>query len=706
MNHSFSKISLALMLALNLAACGGGGDETVPPPPPPPVVPVSKAVSVTQASSEKNTRLACYQGDAAVSKTCGLVTYQIMVESFVDGDSNIGYGTGYGTSHHEGDLQGVIDSLDYIKGLGVNAIWLTPIFQSTAKAGQTEWVDRLDATGYFISDYFKIDDNFGDLEKARELVNAAHAKGLYVFFDGVFGHHKGNVAPSPNGLTPTNGTVQGDGFQASYPDDLAFYKEVAAYWINELKIDGWRLDQAYQVPVAQWAALRETVESTSAAVTYTDASGNTVNPLGYMVAEIWRSQNEIAAQGYGSSSAPALPSAFDFPMRYSTVQTFAAAESGTGDRAASNLNSGFMSHLAYPVHAMPNLMLGNHDLVRFGDLLQRGGISEPTESEYWARHKGAFSFMAAYSGPITFYYGEEIGDEVANFSTQPEPCSGSTGLCDDHVARSSAKIEGVTVDTLNSNQAALKSYLSALMTVRNANPALYNGARTHIFSDADIYIDRKDTTDNHILYLLNAKGDTVTVTLSGTAIGSDGSLTDLQSDAVSEIAGDVYTLTLAPFESLLLNIDSPTADGPQTSTGGSITGEGFMAACDNPDSSETDPLAKAMYIRGTYEGGSNFAATPALREFSYKGQNTYQVVVNEATTTAYTFKFAASDWSTEFAVAGSAAVILGQEQSLAVASGEGTESSIAIPEAGEYVFSFSVNNDGSANKLMVSKCAE
>lgn len=56
-----------------------------------------------------------------------LRTYQIMVESFVDGDSSIGHGTGYGTSHHNGDLQGIIDSLDYIQDLGMNAIWLTPV---------------------------------------------------------------------------------------------------------------------------------------------------------------------------------------------------------------------------------------------------------------------------------------------------------------------------------------------------------------------------------------------------------------------------------------------------------------------------------------------------------------------------------------------------------------------------------------------------
>ncbi|MFT6986494.1 MAG: glycosidase [Psychromonas sp.] len=702
MKHPFSKISLALTLALTLSACGGGGGDTV-------VVPVSKNISIdiTQASTAQEDRLACYHGDAAVDKTCGLITYQIMVESFVDGDSNIGYGTGYGTSHHEGDLQGIIDSLDYIKGLGVNAIWLTPIFQSTVKAGQTEWVDRLDATGYFTSDYFNIDTKFGDMDKARELVNAAHAKGLYVFFDGVFGHHKGNVAASPNGLTPTNYIDQGGvGFESEYPKDLAFYKEVASYWINELKIDGWRLDQAYQVPVAQWAELRQTVETASANVTYTDANGNTVNPLGYMVAEIWSGQNEIAAQGYGSNSAPALPSAFDFPMRYSMVQTFAVEESGTGNRPASTLNSGFATHLAYPDQAMPNLMLGNHDLVRFGDLLQRGDISEPTESEYWSRHKGAFSFMAAYSGPITLYYGEEIGDEVANFADRLEPCAGDTGQCDDHVARSSAKIEGVTEVTLNSNQEDLKSYLSALMTARNANPALYNGARTHIYSDTDIYIDRKDTTENHILYLLNAKNNTVTLSLTETAIGSNGTLTDLQTDVVTNIAGDVYTLTLAPFESLLLNIDSPTAEGPQTAPAGPITGDGFMAACDNPDSNETAPLASTMYIRGNYEGGNNFADTPVLRQFSYKGLNTYQVVVNEGNVASYGFKFANELWTDQFAVTGGAAVILGQEQTAAVAAGEGTESPIAIPEAGDYVFSFSVNNDGSPNKLMVSKCAE
>ena len=114
-------------------------------------------------------------------KSNDLRIYQVMVESFVDGDKAVGHGTGYGTSHHHGDLQGIIDSLDYIKSLGMNAIWMTPVFYSKPVEGQSHWDDRLDATGYFATDYFTIDPRFGPLEQARELVEKAHAKGLYVF---------------------------------------------------------------------------------------------------------------------------------------------------------------------------------------------------------------------------------------------------------------------------------------------------------------------------------------------------------------------------------------------------------------------------------------------------------------------------------------------------------------------------------------------
>lgn len=148
--------------------------------------------------------------------------YQVMVEAFADGDEARGYGSGWGPSHHRGDLRGIIEALPYIADLGANAIWLTPIFDSDRHA---ESEDRLDATGYYARDYFRIDPEFGTLEDARVLVDRAHELELYVFLDGVFGHHKGDVPRSPQGRAPV-----GSSGAVEYPASLEFYSEVATLW--------------------------------------------------------------------------------------------------------------------------------------------------------------------------------------------------------------------------------------------------------------------------------------------------------------------------------------------------------------------------------------------------------------------------------------------------------------------------------------------
>ncbi len=502
MNKDFYKSVLAFAVAAGLSGCNSSGGNSGGTS-----LPVSAYACQTSVTEQSNQ----------------IRTYQIMVESFVDGDSSIGHGTGYGTSHHNGDLQGIIDSLDYIQELGMNAIWLTPIFESEAIEGQDHWVDRLDATGYYATDYFTVDPRFGDLEMARTLVNEAHKRGLYVFFDGVFGHHKaGLIKPSPSGLLPS-----GSNNPVDYPASLDFYKEVATYWIKELKIDGWRLDQAYQVPTDAWTQLRQAVDEASQSVTYTNSDGEQVNPLGYMVAEIWKDESDIADDAYGTESDPALCSAFDFPMRYRIVETLAVNESGVGGRGADWLDNGYQTYNQYPTHAQPNLMIGNHDLVRFGDLLQRGGLADVNDAEYWLRHKAAFAFQAAYTGPITLYYGDEIGDQVDGFAEQEDINSCAVaGLCDDHVARSSAKIEGVTA-TLDANQADLKAYVQSLMILRAAHPALYQGSRTNLLASNGSYVDLKTSGTDQVLFALNTSESAGVVTLAASLIGSDLGLVDL-----------------------------------------------------------------------------------------------------------------------------------------------------------------------------------
>ena len=719
------KFILALAIAGVLFSCRGGNGGEGDPPPPPPVDagvdagvdgggdPAAYKATVDVAAGRADSRLACFKGNGETE--CGLRLYQIMVEAFVDGDSTADYNTGYGTSHHKGDLQGIINSLDSIKSTGVNAIWLTPVFKTVPVSGQDDWAHRLDATGYFASDYFNVDPRFGTNGKLKELVEGAHARGLYVFLDGVFGHFKVNASDyaSPLGRrVSTTGQAQSStGRTAVYPADLEFFKEVATHWVTEYKIDGWRLDQAYQVPVQYWDDLRTAVAGAAASVSYTNAAGQTVHPLGYMVGEIWRAAGDIASQGYGPAASPGLLSAFDFPVRYSLVQTLAVEESGTGNRAASNLQAGYLNHLAYPAHAMPNLMLTNHDLVRFGDLLQRGALADVQDGAYWARHKAAFSFMASYSGPITLYYGDEVGQELAGFAAKESNTTCATrGVCDDHVSRTSALVEGIpttvggTATVLSAEQADLKKHVVALMVLRDAHPALANGSRTHIYSDSNVYVDRKDKGTDNVLYVLNAKAAPAVVTVAGTAIGSAGDLVDLLGDAEVAISGGNYEISLKPFEGRFFDIASPTAEGPRTGPGGGLSGQGPLANCTAPTVEGVGPLGKEIFIRGSYAGGGNFSATPANRRFAYKGDNVYQVVVHEPEATAYTFKFASTDWSKEFAVSGAAPVKIATEQPMAVAAGPGTESSLAIPEAGDYVFSFRLNATNNGGEMMVSKC--
>ena len=153
---------------------------------------------------------------------------------------------------------------------------------------------------------------------------------------------------------------------------------------------------------------------------------------------------------------------------------------------------------------MPNLFIGNHDIPRFGDLLQRAKLGDVGDDAYWLRHKAAFSFMAATSGPITFYYGEEIGDQLDGFAAQNASCGTGTAWCDDNVARTTGKVEDVTAGFAPSaRQSNLKAYLKSLLDMRAAHPALSEGSLTRIYTDKNVFISRKDTNSDNVLYLLH-----------------------------------------------------------------------------------------------------------------------------------------------------------------------------------------------------------
>ena len=230
------------------------------------------------------------KAEAVDDRQQGLSIYQIMVASFRhDPNGTEGYTAMWGPDNQtkNGNLRGIINSLDYIKDLGMNAIWLTPVFDSSKAIGG----EKLQATGYFTNDYFKIDPHFGTESDFEELVDEAHKRGLYVILDGVFGHHGGVESPSPAGYyidSTVSGNDRNEGTgNVAYPGSLDYFKDVATWWIDRYGIDGWRLDQAYQACQGNhnyWLEIRDAVESLASK---RKEAGQTWGTLGYMVGEDW-----------------------------------------------------------------------------------------------------------------------------------------------------------------------------------------------------------------------------------------------------------------------------------------------------------------------------------------------------------------------------------------------------------------------------------
>ena len=110
--------------------------------------------------------------------------YQFITDRFADGNpenSDIapgGYDLGSVGARHGGDFKGVTDRLPYIHALGYKAIWISPIFQNRENSYH----------GYGETDFTLLDNRFGTVEELREMVNKAHALGLYVIVDIVVNH--------------------------------------------------------------------------------------------------------------------------------------------------------------------------------------------------------------------------------------------------------------------------------------------------------------------------------------------------------------------------------------------------------------------------------------------------------------------------------------------------------------------------------------
>lgn len=210
------------------------------------------------------------------------VFYQIFPERFCNGDDmlNPSFVEPWGGLPTEknffgGDLQGIIRNLNHIIEMGINVLYLTPIFHAPSNHK------------YDTIDYFRIDPHFGTLDDLKNLVSLCHENNIRVILDGVFNHCGYYSEQFQDFLKNEKESRYADWFYAGeFPltidplnyDCVGYYKwmpklrfdsrevreyflRIGEYWIEEADIDGWRLDVADEVDYTFWQEFRKRIKS-------------------------------------------------------------------------------------------------------------------------------------------------------------------------------------------------------------------------------------------------------------------------------------------------------------------------------------------------------------------------------------------------------------------------------------------------------------
>lgn len=352
---------------------------------------------------------AAYEGGPP-SWVSNAVVYQIFPERFANGNSLIDpAGVRSWTSPEDprsdsfygGDLQGLFEKLPYLYDLGVNVLYLTPVFESPSH-------HKYDTT-----DYYSIDPHFGQMEDIRKVVNEAHALNMKVVLDAVFNHSGDRffafrdvmsngadskykdwffidrfpVVQSPEPSYESFGILSPSmpKLNTGNPEVVQYMLDVAKYWIREIGIDGWRLDVANEIDHNFWRRLRQEVKGIDREL--------------LLVGEIMH------------QSGPWLRGdQFDGVMNYlfrDAMVGFFAEQRITARAFAGQIESIRMHYTDSANSAMFNL-IGSHDTERFLTACSRS-VWGWQEKQEIARLKLAALFQMTYTGMPLIYYGDEAG---------------------------------------------------------------------------------------------------------------------------------------------------------------------------------------------------------------------------------------------------------------------------------------------------------
>jgi len=338
------------------------------------------------------------------------VFYQIFPERFANGDPALNPpqtepwgGKPEFHNYFGGDLPGVLQHLDYISELGVNALYFTPVFAATTNHK------------YNTRDYMQIDPHFGTNAMLKQLVDACHARGIRVLLDAVF-NHCGSAFPPfidawRNGpasayagwfhvrdwpLRVEHGVPSYETFafepimpklNTAHPDVQRYLLGAAEYWVREIGIDGWRFDVADEIDHRFLRLLRDRIKA--------------LKPDAYLLGEVW--QDALmwlqGDQFDGVMNYPLARAVLDFVNDVAPN----SSHSHSGDRADSagfaQTVGGLLARYPRQAHESALNLLDSHDTSRLLTICKGDK----------RKLKLAALLQFAFPGAPCIYYGDEIG---------------------------------------------------------------------------------------------------------------------------------------------------------------------------------------------------------------------------------------------------------------------------------------------------------
>ena len=440
-----------------------------------------------------------------------------MIDRFANGDpaNDFEVNTRDPYAFHGGDFQGIIDRLDYIKSLGFTAIWLTPIFDNSAKGYH----------GYWIVDYYNTEEHFGTIEEFKKLVEEAHRRDIKIIVDFVVNHtspehpwledeekldwfheRKEIVNWDDPEQLETGWIYDLPDLAQENPEVADYLIEAAKWWITETDIDGYRLDTVKHVPVQFWERFAREVKS--------------VKEDFYLLGEVWV-EHPALIQPYLEAG---LDGATDYPLYRTLLDTFVEP-----DHSLKSLFQSLERNAA--IYEKPELMgkfIDNHDNPRFTYF----AIGKDQNPEL--RWKQALTFMYTTPGIPIVYYGSEI---ALNGGNDPD----NRRMMEFHT------------------NVELADFISRLGSIRNTYRSLTRGDMDVLYEEGGMAIYLRTYEEETTIIALNNTTEQQVVTISEDEIGANRELAGLLDDDLVRAEGGNYTFVLKPEHSEIYLVRSRTS---------------------------------------------------------------------------------------------------------------------------------------------------